>query len=94
MVNARLFEQVQYNARFLSLLHETTNAALQEANLNDMIQTLATRMGELFNADGCFITRWDEAQQQVIPTAAFKSLTEVYRAIDSVPGEITLTQSV
>jgi two-component system cell cycle response regulator len=92
--HARLFEEIQENTRYLSLLNEITRAALQATDMTTMLQTLADRMGTLFNADGCYITLWEETQQQTIPTAAYGALRDTYSTTSSPPGEVTMTASV
>ena len=56
--------------RFLTLLNDITRAALETPDLKTMLQTLADRLAELFGADGCYLTLWDEAAQRAIPAAA------------------------
>jgi diguanylate cyclase (GGDEF)-like protein/PAS domain S-box-containing protein len=80
--------------RYLYLLNEITLASLELHDLQSMQQILADRLGELFGADGCFITRWDEAIQQTQPAAAYGELRERYLT-DIVPEEErTMTASV
>ena len=59
-----------------------------------MLQTLADRLGELLEADGCYITLWDEAWQQTFPAAAYGSFRETYPTLCIEPGEVTTTESV
>ncbi len=92
--HSRLFAEIQANARFLKLLNEITRSALEANDINTMLQVLANQMGELFNADSCFITRWDEDTQQTYPMAEDKDRSRQYQQSPIVPGEITLTASV
>ncbi len=86
--------------RFLATLNDVTYLALGTPDLRAMLQVLADRLGELFNADGCYITLWDEATQSVIPTAAYGPFRDTYsqgqptaRDPDQ-PREKTMTESV
>ncbi len=80
--------------RFLSGLNAMTQAVLRTDDFSRLIQLLADSLGELFEADACFIALWDEAEQRTLPTAAFGDQRDTYRAIKIEPGATTLTQSV
>lgn len=92
--HSRLFAEIQANAHFLELLNEITLASLEAIDLNSMLQTLADRMSELFNADDCYITRWDEDEQRTYPVSASKGQTPQYLSQIIEPDEITATASV
>ena len=86
-------EDIQTFARQQTLLNEITNAAIQQTDFEDMLQTLTDRMLELLNADGCYITLWDEEHQRVEPTAASGSYSGDYKtSVKPEPGEPTLTE--
>jgi diguanylate cyclase (GGDEF)-like protein/PAS domain S-box-containing protein len=76
------------------LLNEITQAAIAEMDFQAMVQILADRLGELLQADGCYITLWDEQRQAGIPTAAYGPMRHTYRQAKSQaqPGEPTLTR--
>ena len=59
-----------------------------------MLQTLADQLGELFDADGCFITLWSEEEGRTIPPAAYGDLRETYPRQIISPDEATMTASV
>jgi len=80
--------------RYLTLLNDITRAALETPDLRTMLQTLADRLSELIDADGCYITLWDEARQMTIPAAAYGELREMYPLQRPEPGEVTMTESV
>ncbi len=80
--------------RYLARLSAITRAALETPDLPTMLQTLADRLGELLDADGCYITLWDKAQQMTIPAAAYGELREEYPTLCPEPGEVTMTESV
>jgi len=80
--------------RFLTLLNDITRAALETHDLQNMLQTLADRLGELFGADGCYLTLWDEVSQATVPAAAYGQWRENYRSLRPKAGEVTITESV
>jgi diguanylate cyclase (GGDEF)-like protein/PAS domain S-box-containing protein len=88
-------EKIQQTARQQQLLNEITYAAIRQTDYEKMAQILADRLGELFDADGCYITLWDETNQQAYPMTAYGSLRDSYRSMDlPKPNEPTLTKSV
>ncbi|MBM2847946.1 MAG: hypothetical protein HW418_888 [Anaerolineales bacterium] len=92
--NTRLFAEMQRRAEEMARLNDLTRAALETADLPQMLQMLADRLGGLIHADGCFITLWDEARQTTIPAAASGPIRESYRTMQLEPGELTMTASV
>ncbi|MFN2110286.1 MAG: PAS domain S-box protein [Anaerolineae bacterium] len=86
--------------RFLATLNDVTYVALGTPDLRTMLQVLADRLGQLFSADGCYITLWDEVTQSVKPAAAYGSLRDTYPRQASIvkrsanPHELTMTESV
>jgi PAS domain S-box-containing protein len=87
-------EKRSAHERFLTLLNDITFTALQTSTLQEMLQTLADRLGELIQADGCYITLWDEASQKTIPAAASGEVRGNYPSFQVEPDDRTLTQSV
>jgi diguanylate cyclase (GGDEF)-like protein len=90
----RAVEQRRAQASFLTLLNDILRAALEANDMSSMLKTLVSRMGELFKADDCFITFWDEEQKLSIPVAAFGPSSQTYTSVVAKPGEHTLTASV
>ncbi len=86
--------ELRARERYLTLLNEITRAAISALTFPEMLQTLADRLGELFDADGCFITLWDEVRQATVPAAAYGPLREAYPTLHPQPGEATMTESV
>ena len=80
--------------QFLALLNNITHAALKTDETQAMLQMLADRLGELFNADGCYITLWDENQQAARPSAAYGPLRDQYPTLSPLPDLSTITESV
>ena len=87
-------QRLRESERLLNLLNDLTLTALESQSLDELLQGFADRLGELINADGCYITRWDERSQTAVPGAAYGPLREVYAAVVPKPGEATLTGHV
>ncbi len=87
-------EELVARQQFLALLNEITQAALATDDLKEMLQTLADRLGELWDADGCYITLWDADHNRAIPSAAYGPIRQMYHTIRPLPGEVTMTESV
>ncbi len=81
-------------ARQQKLLNDITRAAIQSTNLDETLDLLADRLGELIHADNCYISLWDEATETTIPAAASGSFGQHYKAIRFPKDDITLTQVV
>ncbi|MBI3243670.1 MAG: GAF domain-containing protein, partial [Chloroflexi bacterium] len=94
MENARLLEETSRRAHDMALLNDITRATVATSDLRESLQVLADRLGEIFNADGCYITLWDEERQMPIPSAAYGPLRQQYPAVKVEPGEQTMTASV
>ncbi|MBI5351562.1 MAG: GAF domain-containing protein [Chloroflexi bacterium] len=91
---AQLFDAERNRARQMELLNSITRASLEVTTFREMLQTLADRMGELFESDGAFITLWDELEQRTLSGAAYGEFQEIYPTMKFDPKEITLTGSV
>jgi diguanylate cyclase (GGDEF)-like protein/PAS domain S-box-containing protein len=83
-------------ARQQLLLNEITRAAIEQEDVHKMLQILADRMTELFKADACYLTLWDDLNRQVLPAAASGKLRDAYLTELSAPqpGEPTFTAAV
>jgi GAF domain-containing protein len=92
--NARLLEETSRRAHDMALLNDITRAAVEKMGFDELLQTLADHMGELFSADGCYITIWDETRQATVPAAAHGVLQNSYPKMNVEPGEQTMTASV
>ncbi|MFQ5612067.1 MAG: GAF domain-containing protein [Anaerolineae bacterium] len=86
--------ELRAREQYLVVLNDITQAALETPDLKTTLQTLADRLGDVFEADGCLITLWDEARQATIPTAAFGPLREIYPTMRPKSGEATVTGAV
>ncbi len=81
-------------SRRLAILNTITRLGLEITDYQEMLQAFSDRLGELFNADGAFITLWDEENQRTIPAAAYGEMRDTYRTIQAEPGAKTMTASV
>jgi len=90
----QMLQTLQAQEQFVSTLNDITLAALESSRIEDVIKILATRVGELFHAAGCYITLWDEETQTVIPRAAYGKWHEGYHETTLEPGESTVTEAV
>ena len=88
-------DAIRVHAQQQELLNEITQEAIQSTRFEGMLQVLADRMGKLLDADGCYVTLWNEEQQKAIPFAAYGPLREEYITMeDPQTGEPTLTAQV
>ena len=92
--NARLIEAIQQNTYNALLLNDIIGAALNVTEVGALTQVLAEHIGELFGADGAYLTRWDDEKKLTYPGAASGSLRDLYLAAALNPGEKTMTSSV
>ena len=86
-------EERRIYADFLTLLNDIIHASLEAKDLQTLLELLADRTGELFSADDCFITIWNEITQTTLPTAAYGSMSRSYSEVPALPGQRTLTSS-
>jgi signal transduction histidine kinase/putative methionine-R-sulfoxide reductase with GAF domain/HAMP domain-containing protein len=91
---ARLYAEARQRAHYLALLNDITRTAVGALSFQEMLQTLADRLGELLDADGCYIALWDEDSQMAIPAAAYGPLRATYPTLRAEEGETTMTASV
>lgn len=78
----------------IRLLNALMEAALDTLDLQSMIQTLADRMADIIEADGCYITFWDEERRITIPATAYGPHRSSYNKFATEPGEQTFTASI
>jgi diguanylate cyclase (GGDEF)-like protein len=91
--NARLFEESQNRARYLAILNQVTQAAINSSDLNATLTEIARILADLYKSDGVYINIWDEPGQLTIPAAAFGFIPDNFGADMHSPGELTLTAS-
>lgn len=88
--NQALQEHIKYIAR----LNEITLAATGNIDLPDLLQMLADQLGDLFAAESCYVSLWDEAGKTAIPAASYGEMRDSYTSIRTYPDEQTITKSV
>ena len=91
--HSRLFAEIRENTRNLELLNQMTRSALEVQDYTKIWLTLADQMAQLFRSDRCFITRWDEDRQRVVPMAASNDQTAFFQEVVIEPSEASLTAS-
>ncbi|MCA9874380.1 MAG: GAF domain-containing protein [Anaerolineales bacterium] len=87
-------ESLRAHEHFLAWLNEISTAALETPDYRTMLQILADRLGELYGADGCTITLWDEEKQTAVPGAVSRSLAEEYPLTEPDGRQQTITTAV
>lgn len=90
----RAEQHLRERARHLAILNDITSIALTTNDFERLCQALADQLGQLFEADGCYITLWDEKQQIIIPGAAYGPMRDTYQELAPQRGEPTLTKVV
>ncbi|MFT3892446.1 MAG: GAF domain-containing protein [Anaerolineales bacterium] len=83
----------RHHTHQMELLNSITHAALQMPDTPQALQVLADHLNQLLDADGVFITLWDEETQKVMPTTAYGDFRDTYQHTIIGPEEKTLTAS-
>ena len=87
----KAIEQHAYNQ---ALLNDITQAAIGTFDFDADLSTLAGRLVDVFEADNCYISLWDEAEQKIKPAVAFGVDEKLYRSLDLQPGEPSISHEV
>lgn len=90
---ARAEQKVIRRQHTLSLLHNIVEVSLQAEAVKDLAQVVVDRLGKLIDADGCFMTLWDEENKVPVPIAAYGPPKDIYATYKPKTGEVTFTQS-
>ncbi len=77
----------------MALLNDIIQTALQATSETEMFQTLVDQLGEIWQADGCYLTLWDKATRSVLPVAAYGPFRETYAHYYTKPSDNTFTKS-
>ncbi|MCC7117160.1 MAG: diguanylate cyclase [Anaerolineales bacterium] len=77
----------------LALLQAMVREALQAKDLNAMAQDIVADVASLINADGCFITLWDEANQVTYPLAIHGEHKQKYSGLKVDSRQLTFSGS-
>ncbi|MCS7178083.1 MAG: ATP-binding protein [Anaerolineae bacterium] len=88
---ARADRLLEGQTRYLATLNEMIRIAIGTTDFQNMLQALADRLGELFQADVCYLALWDEARGVPVPVAAYGPMPEVVFTL-SAPPEDTLAR--
>lgn len=78
----------------LAMLNDITRAVIEQPNLLAMLEAIADRLVNLFKADGCYITFWDEERHLPIPTFANGVSKIPYQKVPISPEDQTITEHV
>jgi len=78
---------------FWAHLSEITALSLKQSSVPDLYQLLANQMHDLLFSDTCYITLWDDQNQETIPIAASGDEGKQYAQSGGKPGELTMTYS-
>jgi diguanylate cyclase (GGDEF)-like protein len=62
--------------------------------MHEMGETVANRLAQLIQADGCFLTLWDNESKRTFPFAAYGVQKQAYAEVEIEPGEVSFTSSV
>ncbi len=80
--------------QFHILLNDITRTALETLDSPTMLETLAKRLVEVLNADGCFFALWDETMQRpFFPAEDWGSMWRVPALEDIGSGTAPLTRA-
>lgn len=77
-----------------TLLNEITQTGISNLDMKTMLQRFADRLGDLFIADGCYITLWEASRKLVQPGAAYGPMRQIYPEIPIMAGKPTVTEVV
>lgn len=87
-------QELRTREHHLAMLNDITRAAIEQPDLPSMLGVIADRLVKLFQADGCYITFWDEERHLTIPTFAIGTSKIPYQNIKVPSDELTITESV
>jgi diguanylate cyclase (GGDEF)-like protein len=90
---ARTEQRSMRRQRTLNLLHEIVGISLKANDIKELSQMIVDRLGELINAEECFMTLWDEENKLTLPLAAYGPQKDTYTSLSTQPGERTYTLS-
>ena len=80
--------------RHLAMLNDITRTAIEQQDLQTMLETIADRLISLFRASHCYITFWDEERFLTTPVATDGPTKSSYEKVQVPAEEITVTESV
>ncbi len=86
-------DRISYE-EYLEKLHEITRAALENTDQEIMLDTLSDQIAELFQADDCFITLWDDTDQRAVLATDSTPYWPAFLAPNSGPDHPMLAERV
>jgi signal transduction histidine kinase len=96
--NIKTYTQMERDIRLrekrLALLNEITQTILVNQDLSSTLQILIKTITKLFDADECYITRWDMIQERVISMVMSDELERLYLSRPFDVDEKNITKSV
>lgn len=87
-------KELRSREQFLFRLNQITASILASQNLEQIPTQLTRDLANLLEADDCYLTRWDAAIGQTVPTTASSHLAQTYERFRFEPGEVNLGRSV
>ncbi|MEZ4642939.1 MAG: GAF domain-containing protein [Chloroflexota bacterium] len=94
LTHKQLQAQIAERDHILTVLQNITQASLEGLDRQTLLNSLAQHLGELFKAEGCYLTQWSEQEQMVKPIAAYGPLQDTYPQMPASPGIHTITHDV
>ncbi len=91
---AQIEHKLRRREKHLALLNQMTHTILSGQELNSTLQALIDAIMKLFQADDCYITRWDPILERVVPVITSATLEPPYETIEFDPQERNMTSSV
>ena len=79
----RMEEVLRACERFLALLNDITHAAIETQDLPGMLQALVGRLGEVIEADACYLAMWDAEAQALAFGAACGAWPAAHLLVDA-----------
>lgn len=80
--------------RSLGILNEIGRNAAVATDLQSLLDNLSGQFDDLINADGCYITLWDEENESVIPGSASGNFQDICQENQPLPDEPSITDAV
>jgi signal transduction histidine kinase len=91
---AQIERKLRSREKYLTLCNQMTQTILTSQDLDSTLQILVDTIAKLFEADDCYVTRWDPIQKRVTPVITFAKLEHPHEIIQVGPDEKTITLSV
>lgn len=87
-------QSVEQFAYRMTLLNDIIRTGVSGLSLNSKLQRFTDRLGDLFVAEGCYLTLWDQDENRPVPMAAYGPLHDSYPIIPVLPNRSTVTGAV